>query len=273
MRFKMWDTAESASLMLPELVSGEVIWERLRFPDMAEHLPLGIVLLNRRLELERFNNHYAAYIDAYSPCGPGEAAGLSYFYVVPGSDKVVGDWFHVIRQGKKKVTGTGAPLPVRTAKGVKTTYWDFSLIPVLSRRGHFSGIVMMTHEVTEQVTPLRARGPKGEKPETPLGAMPRLRHRDRGSRRPYDPIKRSGLVLEAQEAQRAARLALSFRLTPREIQVARLLTGGYTSKEIADALFVSTACVEFHRNNIREKLGLKHTGVNLATFLMTFLDS
>ncbi len=44
-------------------------------------------------------------------------------------------------------------------------------------------------------------------------------------------------------------------LTPREWEVVRLLAQGLTSKEIAEALSISKKAVDFHRGNIRRKLG------------------
>ena len=51
--------------------------------------------------------------------------------------------------------------------------------------------------------------------------------------------------------------ALNMQLTPGEIQVAALVREGLTTKEIAGTLNNSAHAVDFHRKNIRGKLGLK----------------
>jgi DNA-binding NarL/FixJ family response regulator len=46
-------------------------------------------------------------------------------------------------------------------------------------------------------------------------------------------------------------------LTPRELEVLKLIAEAYTSKEIADALVISIKTVDRHRQNILEKLGMR----------------
>jgi DNA-binding NarL/FixJ family response regulator len=46
-------------------------------------------------------------------------------------------------------------------------------------------------------------------------------------------------------------------LTPRELEVLKLIAEAYTNKEIADALFISIKTVERHRQNILDKLGMR----------------
>jgi DNA-binding NarL/FixJ family response regulator len=45
-------------------------------------------------------------------------------------------------------------------------------------------------------------------------------------------------------------------LTPRELEVLKLIAEAHTSKEIATALFISIKTVERHRQNILDKLGM-----------------
>ena len=61
-----------------------------------------------------------------------------------------------------------------------------------------------------------------------------------------------------------------FHLTPKEIQVANLVKTGKTTKEIAQIMNISTSVIDFHRKNIRKKLGLNRKKTNLQSYLMSF---
>ena len=66
----------------------------------------------------------------------------------------------------------------------------------------------------------------------------------------------------------ASRLSSKFsRLTPTEVEIAKLIMQGQTTKEIAGLLSVATSTVDFHRNNIRKKVGLNSVKVNLRSYL------
>jgi PAS domain S-box-containing protein len=62
--------------------------------------------------------------------------------------------------------------------------------------------------------------------------------------------------------------AVQMDFTPREIEAANLVREGKTAKEIAGLLNLSVRSVEFHKDNIRRKLGLSNKKVNLRTHLM-----
>ena len=64
--------------------------------------------------------------------------------------------------------------------------------------------------------------------------------------------------------------SIYYRLTPQEIQIADHIKQGKTNKEIATVMSISIKTIEFHRTNIRKKLGLKSRKDNLKTHLLSF---
>jgi len=59
------------------------------------------------------------------------------------------------------------------------------------------------------------------------------------------------------------------QLTPTEIHITSLIREGTKNKDIAKLMNLSRRTVEFHRENIRRKLGLKNTKTNLRTHLLS----
>ena len=60
-----------------------------------------------------------------------------------------------------------------------------------------------------------------------------------------------------------------FGFTPTEIRVAILVRDGNTTKDIAELLNSSYRTIESHRQNIREKIGIKKDKTNLRSFLLS----
>lgn len=60
------------------------------------------------------------------------------------------------------------------------------------------------------------------------------------------------------------------RLSEKELTIAKLIRAGYVSKEIADKLCVSKKAVDYHRTNIRKKLGLNNED-NLQDILKEYM--
>lgn len=59
-------------------------------------------------------------------------------------------------------------------------------------------------------------------------------------------------------------------LTPQEIRVAEGVKNGLTTKEIANRLCISAKTVDYHREHIRRKFGLKSRATSLRSFLLKF---
>ena len=57
------------------------------------------------------------------------------------------------------------------------------------------------------------------------------------------------------------------KLTPRELDILDMIRTGRSSKQIADALGLSSQTVHKHRQSIRRKLQLDHREINLAAYL------
>jgi DNA-binding CsgD family transcriptional regulator len=62
-------------------------------------------------------------------------------------------------------------------------------------------------------------------------------------------------------------------LTPTEIKVATMIAEGRTSKEVSSLLAISESGIEYHRNNIRRKLGIQNQRVNLRKYLSSLLSA
>lgn len=80
-------------------------------------------------------------------------------------------------------------------------------------------------------------------------------------------------ILQSHVAEIGSRLLRKLSLehqglTPTEMQVAILIRDGKGTKNIAETLRVSVKAVEFHRNNIRRKLGIKNKKENLKSHLI-----
>jgi len=71
-----------------------------------------------------------------------------------------------------------------------------------------------------------------------------------------------------------SKLAKDFlSLTPVEMRVCNMINNGLSSKEIAELRGVAPSTVNRQRENIRKKLGLTNTNINLNSLLASYLDN
>ena len=73
-----------------------------------------------------------------------------------------------------------------------------------------------------------------------------------------DVVPRDAIGLSAEAVRRALEVRQPLaRLSPRQIQVLRLITDGMTSRDIAAALGLSEKTVETHRSAVAQRLGIR----------------
>lgn len=78
-----------------------------------------------------------------------------------------------------------------------------------------------------------------------------------------------GLIKEIMHPVTKKHSSILDNLTSREIQIVEFIKEGKTSKEIAEILSVTKKTVDFHRANIRKKLPIKDSKVNLRAYLLS----
>jgi DNA-binding NarL/FixJ family response regulator len=72
------------------------------------------------------------------------------------------------------------------------------------------------------------------------------------------PAAVTALIRDYLERARAGEATPKDPLTPRELEVVKLIAEGHTSEEIAGQLFISKKTVDRHRANVLEKLGMRN---------------
>jgi DNA-binding NarL/FixJ family response regulator len=72
------------------------------------------------------------------------------------------------------------------------------------------------------------------------------------------PAAASALVKEYLERARRGEETPSDPLTPRELEVIKLIAEGLTSEEVGETLVIAKNTVDRHRDNILEKLGMRN---------------
>ena len=73
-----------------------------------------------------------------------------------------------------------------------------------------------------------------------------------------DPSMVREIIEDPPESVNSRNISLVEPLTPREIDVLKLIVQGYTNRQIGDELTISVRTVEGHRANLSSKLGLRN---------------
>jgi PAS domain S-box-containing protein len=70
----------------------------------------------------------------------------------------------------------------------------------------------------------------------------------------------------------ADEIKIALALSNTELRVASLVKNGMSNQEIAKHLYITLSTVKTHRRNIRKKLDLHNSGINLKTYMKSELD-
>ena len=215
-------------------------------------------------------------------------------------------WFRHVRDSGQAATCYEFELRVLRDRLYVLSYWDVHLSPIVDQTGRVVGSVMCCLDVTERHALREALREKEnilagnrsslEDMEAAIRVLLTLR-RDKGQLEQqvltnlghsiYPWLERlKGTRLDAEQRicvdmieSNLGEVTSSFvssmcsgirGLTPTEFRVAQLVRAGKTSKEIASLLMVSKECVDFHRNNLRKKLGLNKQKFSLRSHLCSF---
>lgn len=300
----------SAHALEPEPAERKEVWDELFCTARMDQLQAGFALFSEDFVLLKCNQVYENFIIRHTPYRPEQALGMSHFDYKPGSAKYSAAWFRHVRDSGRTETSYDFELGVLRGGIYALSFWDVQLAPVLDQAGRMAGSVMCCLDVTERHAlnqGLREKqkllGPDRcslDDMEAAIRVLLTLREKDKGQllqklslnfeQNLYPWLERlKGSRLNAEQRtcvemieSNLACLTSSFGtgvysriqgLTPAEVQVAQLVRAGKTSKEIASVLTVSKECVDFHRNNLRKKLGLNRQKVGLRSYLSSILTT
>lgn len=297
----------SAHVLEPTPIERKTVWDKLFCTAFMEQLQAGFALFNEDFVLLKCNRVYADFITRHTPYTPEQALGTSHFDYKPGSAKYSAPWFRHVRDSGRAETSYDFELRVLRDGEYYLSFWDVHLSPIADQTGRMVGTVMCCLDVTQRHALKEALREKErllashrhslEDMEAAIRVLLTLKEKDKSQLQQqlftnfeqtlYPWLQRlKGTRLNAEQRNcvemietNLANLTSPFvtamcskirGLTPAEIQVAQLVRAGKTSKEIGSLLMVSKECVDFHRNNLRKKLGLNKAKVSLRSHLCSF---
>lgn len=178
----------------------------------------------------------------------------------------------------------GTVLPVEAVMR-RVTLSSFSLMQIamrdVSQRVQLQeDLELMTTEVEDMSTTLKQviRSVEEEKQEMKeelaqqvmeqvLPALDRIAEEDSSDVRQSYKSVIEDQISEFVDGTSTALDSVMLKLTPREIEICRLITLGRKSRDIAELLAISFETLQTHRKNIRRKLNLKGSRISLFSFL------
>jgi PAS domain S-box-containing protein len=196
----------------------------------------------------------------------------------------------------KTVFTTGEPYSIEGAyaagKSQAARWYSLNLYPLKARQGEIQAVLGVARDVTES----RERAQRLEEANIALKVL--LRHREEDRReleelfltnfrklimpsleklRKTDLTPRQSAYVDVVEmnvrkvfsSSRAESGLAHMNFTPIEMRIVGYIKEDKTTKEIGQLLNLSPRTVEYYRDKIRKKLGLKSKNVNLRSYLYT----
>ncbi len=145
-RFELLPASVAGDAPVVSLAPDPALGRQLNLLELLfDHMPMGIIILDRDLRVCRFNPTWAEFIDRYAS-SPASAVvpGAYYFDLDPGTEAHVMPVFERVLAGET-LHLEAYPLP---AKG-GTSYWDAVLSPLVED-GEVVGIIDVTTDATER---------------------------------------------------------------------------------------------------------------------------
>ena len=284
-------------------------WERLIRHSFIDGLPAGFAIYSEDFILLDCNRTYRDYVEKYTPFSAEEAMGRCYFDYKPGSIESCGTWYRHVRDSRRAETCYGFELRSirsRNTTDYASSFWDVYLSPLMDQYNRMVGSLMCCLDITEQIIMKRALQEQEKRlrdkkhrlqdMKCTIRSLMEMRGEEEVEHekqllanfgqtlRPWlEKLKRTRLDNEQKSIvdileSNILDMSLAFRgiitakvpdLTPTELRVAQLVQIGKSSKEIASILVVSKECIDFHRNNLRKKLGLNNRKISLSNYLNT----
>jgi DNA-binding CsgD family transcriptional regulator len=282
----------------------KAVWKTLIGNPLLDEVPMGISYYDNDFILLGHNRTYADYVRTYTPYTPMQAVGMCFFEYKPGSARASEKWLRHVRDSGQGVTRYSLPLWMTRDGKDSVSYWNAHFAPVKDDMGRVSGLTIFSVDVTENKLATDALQQNGdsvanysqylEDLKRTLRVLLDLRDEDnrfleenivnnvRQTLLPYiDKLNQTRLSAEQtayvnviESGLRSISAPTSrvlssehYSLTPTELQIVGFIREGKISKEIAELMGVSKACIDFHRNNIRRKLKLNNKKANLRTSL------
>ena len=200
------------------------------------------------------------------------------------------------REANNTVFATGEPLSAEgqylMGKGGRPAWHNVTLVPLMDGNGGVQALLGVARDVTES----RERAQRLEEANIALKVL--LRHREEDRRDleeqfltnfqklimpSLEKLRKTGLsprqsayvdvvemnVRKVFSASGAAAGLAQASFTPIEMRIVEFIKEDKTTKEIGSLLNLSPRTVEYYRDRIRKKLGLKSKNVNLRSYLYT----